>query len=234
MRTLIIALVGLTAIASPVAGFAAKERGRAADANAISKILMKMESPAEDMLDQLALKNMGKLKPLYKKMAADMVELNQLNESVGASNAQSRDIALLNSWFDLTSLEMKEMDDVPALEYAINQFSAQLIDAAKFQHDYEKNIDWMDYLGREIVLLNQPADSKPDNTLVRIRKKDLQVTWNNLKPLMAKTQKGVALIQRVDPIIHELMIEKRPDRLVVLAQQEQELVDKIEVFFHIN
>ncbi len=234
MRVLITALAGLAVITSPVAGFAAEGSARVADTNAVSKILMKMESPAEDMLDQLAAKNLVRLKPLYKTLAADMVELNQLNESVDASNAQSRDIALLNSWFDLTSLEMKEMDDVPALEYAINQFTAQLIDAEKFQHAYEKNIDWMDYLGREMVLLNQTADSKPDNALVRIRKNDLQATWNNLKPLMAKTRKGVALIQRVDPVIHGLMVEKRPDRLVVLAQQEQELVDRIEVFFHIN
>jgi hypothetical protein len=51
---------------------------------------------------------------------------------------------------------------------------------------------------------------------------------------LAKSPKGVAVIRQVDPVIHELMIEKRPDRLVVLGQQELELVDKIEVFFHID
>jgi UDP-N-acetyl-D-mannosaminuronate dehydrogenase len=234
MQFLMTALIGLAVIGLPTTSTAAAVIGHTTQVDMRSKILMKMESPAEDMLDKLAVKNMNTLKPSFKKLAADMVELNQLNVGTGLSSLQSKDIALLNSWFDLISLEMKEMDDVPALEYAINQFSGQLIVAVQFQHEYERNVDWMDYLGRDIALLNQPADSAPNAALVKIRKNDLQVTWDDLKPLMAKTHKGVALIRRVDPIIRELMIEKRPDRLVVLAQQEQELVDKIEVFFHLN
>jgi hypothetical protein len=190
-----------------------------------------MESPAEDMLDMISSKQVGKLKPLYKKLGLNMARLNQLNATC-ASSTQSKNIALQNSWFDLVSLEMKEMDDLPALAYAVNQFSGQLIMTTEFKHAYERNIAWMDYLGREIMWLSKRSGSAA--SLIRTRKTDLQKTWATIKPLLTKNKNGIAIIHQVDPVIHHLMIEKRPDRLIVLAQQEQELVDKIEVFFHLD
>lgn len=238
MRFLITGLILLLVPGLPTAGFAASlastspgRENSTSDLGALSNTLLSMESPAEDMLDMIAAKHITKLKPLYKKLGNHMAKLNQLNAGC-ASSAQSKNIALLNSWFDLISLEMKEMDDPPALAYAINQFSGQLIVTTEFKHAYEKNVDWMDYLGREIVLLSRRRDSSV--SLIRTRNTDLQKTWNSIKPLLKKNQQGVVLIRQVDPLIHQLMLESHPEKRILLAEQEQKWVDKIENFFHID
>jgi len=112
--------------------------------------LTAMESPAEDMLDAINSNDMRKLHSLYQKLN---ISMEKLNNQPSKSDIQDRKIAMLNSWFDLISLEMDEMDDFPALANAINQFSGQLIIATEFNHSYQKEIAWMDYLGRELLLL---------------------------------------------------------------------------------
>jgi hypothetical protein len=233
MRFLIPAIVSLVIVSLPGASYSAIVDSATTDIaiSLTSKTLMKMESLAEDMLDSIAAKNMKKLSQQFKEVTSVMDKLNQL-DAAAEPGMQSKNIALLNSWYDLITLEMKEMDDIPALAYVINQFSGQLIIAADFHHSYEKNVDWMDYLGREILLLNKYSN-KPE-TLVKTRKNDLEKTWISIKPLLAKSQQGLAVIEQVDPVIHNMMVEDRTDRLVALAELELELVDKIEVFFHID
>lgn len=205
------------------------------DENTITQTLIKMESPAEDMLDAMDAKDMNKLNQLYNKLNVTMFKLNQLTTTENIPAKQSREIALQNSWFYLISLEMKELDDFAALTYDINQFSGQLIIATRFKYDYDKNVAWMDYLGREILLLNKyPSDSGNHEILIKIRKIDLQKTWNKLKTLIAKRKNRSSLIHKVDPVIHSIMVESRPDKLVALSVKELDLVDNIEEYFHIN
>jgi len=191
--------------------------------------LVAMESPAEDMLDAIDSKNMGKMQSLYHTLSISMVELNH---SPAKDNIQDRKFAMLNSWFDLISLEMEEMDDFPALANAINQFSGQLIVATKFEHPYQKDIAWMDYLGRELLLLNKfPSKSTHHEALLTIRKAELNRTWETIKLLLNK-QDGRALIKKVEPTIQSILSESDPSKLAKLSTKELDLVDDIETFFH--
>jgi len=190
-----------------------------------------MESPAEDMLDAIDGKDMRKLHSLYHKLDISMEKLNNLPTK---NNIQDRQIAMLNSWFDLISLEMAEMDDFPALANAINQFSGQLIVATEFDHSYQKEIAWMDYLGREILLMNKyPSTSVHHEALLSVRKAELNETWDSLKFLLNE-QGGRTLVKKVGPTIQSMLEESDPDKLVILSTKELGLVDDIESFFHID
>jgi len=193
--------------------------------------LTAMESPAEDMLDAIDSKNTHKLHSLYHKLKISMEELNNLPTK---NNTQGRKLAMLNSWFDLISLEMDEMDDFPALANAINQFSGQLIIATEFDHSYQKEIAWMDYLGRELWLLNKhPTKSPHHEALLSVRKAELNETWESIKFLLNK-QGGRTLVKKVDPTIQLILEESDPDKLVILSMRELDLVDNIESFFHLD
>mgnify|MGYP000510049567 CR=1 FL=1 len=91
--------------------------------SAITKILLNMESSAEDMLEAIDNKDMHKLNGLYLELAASMTRMNDVSASAHIGDDQRRAFGLQNSWFDLISLELNEMDDFPALANAINQFS---------------------------------------------------------------------------------------------------------------
>jgi len=197
----------------------------------IMPVLTSMESPAEDMLDAIDSHNMHQLKSLYHKLGMSMEKINMLPTR---DNTQDRQIAMLNSWFDLISLEMSEADDFPALANAINQFSGQLIIATEFDHTYQKDIAWMDYLGRELLLLNKfPTESEHHQALIKVRKTELNITWESIKYLLNE-QGGRSLAKRIDPTIQSMLEESNADKLVILSNKELDLVDEIESFFHID
>jgi len=196
---------------------------------------MMMESPAEDMLEAIDIKEIGKLNKLYHELDVDMAAVNRIIQTGSADDAQRREVGLLNSWFDQIALELDEMDDLPALANAINQFSAQLIVTTGVEHGYRENIAWMDYLGREFLLLNnQPSGSPHHTALLSARKADLQATWFSVKAAIGTDAAGVTLIERVDPVIRGLISESRQDKLVTLAKKQLDLVDDIEAYFHMD
>ncbi|WP_018293646.1 hypothetical protein [Mariprofundus ferrooxydans] len=205
------------------------------DKSQLSQLLINMESPAEDMIEAIDIKKIQKLNKLYHELDADMKTLNRIIETDHADDEQRHEIGLLNSWFDQITLELNEMDDLPALANAINQFSGQLILTTRFEHGYRKNIAWMDYLGREFLLLNKQASHSPNHqALLSARRADLQATWRSVKTAIGTDAGGVALVQQVDPVIDGLMTESRQDKLVMLAAKELDLVDDIEAWFHID
>jgi len=197
----------------------------------VRRALMSMGSPAEDMLDAIDSKDTHQLKSLYHKLKIGMEKTNNLPTK---NNTQDKQVAMLNSWFELISLEMKEADDFPALANAINQFSGQLIITTKFDYAYQKDIAWMDYLGRELLLLNKyPSKSLDHEALLRVRKTELNKTWESIK-FQLNEQGGRTLVKKVDPAIQSMLEESDPGKLVALSMKELDLVDDIESFFHID
>jgi len=202
----------------------------------LSKIFVSLESHSEDMLDAIDIKDTKQLNKLYEQLKNEMKALNQINMKQHAFNMlnefQTKALALENSWFSLISLEMKEKDDLPALANAINQFSGELIILTNFKKNYKKDVAWMDYLGREIMLLNK---NYPNSTqeLVTIRKIDLQKTWGRISMSLQKDKKNSALIPKTDLLISDIVKSKNAAELVSLAKKELEIVDDIEKAFNI-
>jgi len=197
-----------------------------------TQLLLMMESPAEDMLDAIDSKDLPRLHALYQQLVSSMGQLNMFPIT---NNVLGRNIAMQNSWFDQISLEMEEMDDFPALANAINQFSGQLVIATDFEQGYQKDIAWMDYLGRELLLLNKsPSESAHHNALIKVRKAELNTTWESIKLLLDSKKGGVELVKKVDPTMQSLLEASDTGMLVSLSMRELDLVDDIESFFHID
>lgn len=198
-----------------------------------SSALKAMESPAEDMFDAVLEKDMQHLDRLFKQLGASMAMLN--HSPAQPDDEQQRNIAMLNSWYDLVALEMQEMDDFSALASAINQFTAQMIISMPVGHAYEKNVAWMDYLGREILLLNQyPSVAVNHAALLRTRADNLFRCWQEIRSMMIATPAGAGLVAKVDPVIYGLMTESSTVKLIALARLELTSVDQIEQFFHMD
>jgi len=201
----------------------------------INQQLIQMESPAEDMLDEIDNKDTYKLKQQFTRIYKSMSELNRINRQRNSADELSRKIALQNSWFNLVSVEIAEMDDLPALASVINQFSGQLIVTTQFEHEYGKKIAWMDYLGRELLILNKyPSTIINNEALIKTRKADLHTTWQNIKTIISGKNDGAELIHKVDPVIQAIMIETKSGKLIALSEKELDLVDNIEEYFHIE
>jgi len=198
------------------------------------QLLTDMESPAEDMLDAIAHANRPLLKHLYTQLSQQIDQLNQRDITHDTNPLQSMNIIMQNAWFDLISVEIQEMDDMPALSNAINQFSGQLIITTSFQQPEARTIAWMDYLGRALLQLSEhPSASPLQERMLESRRVALQSAWDSIKHVMQRDADGLTLIQQVDPVIQALMVEKDAHHRVILANQELDWVDRIEAYFHI-
>ncbi len=231
MKFLNLALTYISMISLSGSSFAALAEKDQTEA-ILSRILIKMESPAEDMLEEIYNKNTENLDQLFNKLRTSMIELNQYNGSKTISDTQSKNVALKTAWFNLISTEIRKGDNFPALAYAINQFAGQLIITTEFKHGYDKNIAWMDYLGRELVLLIKHPNLNKNKDLIDNRKKWLQRTWDSLNVLISKTHDGFLLTQRVDLVINNIMLESQADKIISLSEAELESVDDIEKYFY--
>jgi len=202
----------------------------------IGKIFVNMESHSEDMLDAIAAKNMKQLNNLYSHVKEEMKALNQDNEGQIGFNLltekQTKSLAMENAWFSLIALEMKEKDDLPALANAVNQFSGELIILTNYKKNYRTDVAWLDYLGREIMLLNQNYPN--EQGLISIRKNDLQKTWRRIRKDLRNNKKNHALISKTDLLISNIMKSSNSNELVKLAKQELDIVDEIEKEFNIG
>ncbi len=80
-------------------------------ADMATKLLHQMESPAEDMLDAIVAKDFKKINKLFLELKQKMQELNQLNKKQQnfsiLTEAQTKELAIENSWFSLITLELK-------------------------------------------------------------------------------------------------------------------------------
>lgn len=208
--------------------------GRANHMNSLNQTLMQMESPAEDMIDAVQSRDIKKLKNLYMELKQKMKTLNKLSEKQSKFNPENKDqlmnLAMENAWFHQIAIEMKEMDDLPALSNAVNQFSGELIIMTSFRYAYEKDVAWMDYLGREILLLNRDEKKSVISNvdLTDIRKKELKITWDKVKKVLFENENNKSLIAKVDHLINRITVATDSPELVSMAQKELDLVDNIE------
>jgi len=119
------------------------------------------------------------------------------------------------------------MDDLPALSYAVNQFSGELVIMTPFEHLYQKDTAWMYYLGSDLLLLSKnEKNANPD--LITIRKTELQKTWMRVRMTLMKNKQNKSLVVKIDDLINHLMQETDNKKLGSMAQKELELVDEIE------
>ncbi len=214
-----------------ILGFTAALHAQNKSADMAAKLLHQMESPAEDMLDAIVAKDFKKINKLFLELKQKMQELNQLNKKQQnfsiLTEAQTKELAIENSWFSLITLELKEMDDLPALSYAVNQFSGELVIMTPFEHLYQKDTAWMDYLGSDLLLLSKnEKNANPD--LITIRKTELQKTWMRVRMTLMKNKQNKSLVMKIDDLINHLMQETDNKKLGSMAQKELELVDEIE------
>jgi hypothetical protein len=137
-----------------------------------------------------------------------------------------------NAWFGLISLEMKEEDDFPAMANAVNQFTGELIILTNYKKNYRTDVAWLDYLGREILLLNKNYPS--EQRLISIRKNDLQRTWKRTRSVLQNNSKNIALISKTNRLISNILKSNNSKKLVKLAQKELDVVDEIEKALNIG
>jgi len=201
----------------------------AASENAIGvrAALLTIEDNAENMVDTALAQDVGNSQVLFQSIQKNMDQLHQSMAKSPFNERKSRELLMSYSWLRVISVDVKQHAWVGAA-IAANQLSASMIRFINYSTLLQRDIAWMDYLTRELILLNM--ESASENTqLLKVRLSDMLETWKRIRrSLIESSFRNKPLVIQVNAMIHTLETSKDSDVTITTAKQLLNFVDKIE------
>jgi len=193
----------------------------------ISSILVSIEANAEDIVDAALNNNAPATQKLYQKIHHELMQLQKYMGKLPFDERRSRELLMTYSWMRIIAIDIKQSAWV-GTAIAANQLSASMIRFTNYPTLRQRDTAWMDYLGRELLLLNM-EDSKANAQLLDARRADLVETWSRIKiALISKDFRNKPLVLQGDNLIHQLRDHHTPAPTITTAKKLLDFVDKIE------
>jgi len=201
----------------------------AASENAIGvrSALLTIEDNAENMVDIALAQDVVSSQVLFKSIQKNMDQLHQSMAKAPFNERKSRELLMSYSWLRVIAVDVKQHAWIGAA-IAANQLSASMIRFINYPTLQQRDTAWMDYLTRELILLNMEAPSE-NTQLLKVRLSDMLETWKRIrKSLIENSFRNKTLIIQINTIIHTLETSKGSDITITTAKQLLNFVDKIE------
>ncbi|HXH65100.1 MAG TPA: hypothetical protein VNH42_06310 [Mariprofundaceae bacterium] len=115
---------------------------------------------------------------------------------------KERELATMHLWLREMGIAIDNRSGIGGA-IAANQLTASLIRYQDFPDTVKSSIAWLDYLGREIVLLNMEGPRR-NASLLEFQRNDLQVTWHTLRRLLLRDMRNKPVTLRVDDVVEHL------------------------------
>jgi len=202
-----------------------------ASANEASKeiktMLSSMERDAENIVDTALAKDAAGSRKLYKKIQQRMDQLHHSLAGKPFDERRSRELLMAYSWMRVIAMDIKQQAWVGAA-IAANQLTASTIRFTHYPTLLQRDTAWMDYLARELLLLNMEAASA-NAQLLNARRANIVETWARIKKtLIRKSFRNKPLVFRGDNLIHLLQKNHSAETTMTTARKLLDFVDKIE------
>ncbi len=189
--------------------------------------LANMEDDAEDMVDAALAKDAVSSQKLYKKIQHNIDQLHHGLAGHAFDERRSRELLMAYSWIRVITIDLKQSAWV-GTAIAANQLSASIIRFTNYPTLRQRDIAWMDYLGRELLLLNM-EDAGANNQLLVARHADLVETWLRIrKALLTSDFRNKSLVLQGDKLIRTLQGDQQPQHTIEIAGKLLDFVDKVE------
>jgi len=193
---------------------------------AISSILVSMEGNAEDIVDAALTRSTPATQELYRKIRNELRQLHNHMDRLPFNERRSRELVIAYSWLRVIAIDLKQHAWV-GTAIAANQLSASIIRITNYPTLKERDIAWLDYLGRELLLLST-EDPKANAELLNVRRADLANTWQRVSKDLIKNFRNKTLVMRGDRLVSEIKKEHEPAQTIKLSSQLLDFVDRVE------
>jgi len=196
------------------------------DSPSINKTLASIESSSENMVDAILLKDMPHAQKSYAEIKSNIDVLHTWLDSHPFDERRSREVIMAYSWLRVISVDLKQQAWVGAA-IASNQLNASMIRFMQYPNADQRDIAWLDYLGREVLLLNmENADENAELLMVRLA--DLMNTWSRIKLVLIKDFRNKPLLIKGDELIRRLNHSKSPMQYIDESNNLLSFIKKIE------
>lgn len=218
MRSMLILFLGFLAFTSPAIA--------SANPHSQARIVSRMEEQAEALVGTLLKEDEAGSRRHYKLLQSNLNHLHALLEHKHFNERSTRELFTAYAWMRLISIDLSEHTWIGAAIDA-NQMRGETIRFTDFSNLTLRDVAWMDYLSREVMLLAM-EDMQGNRQMIELRRSDLHDTWERVREDMIKNFSNKPLVLRGDHLMDGLQKTTGRKQLISLARQELGFVDDIE------
>ena len=196
-----------------------------------AKILYEMEAETKEMVDVLLAKDQVKSLTLYKSLSSNLRQLGNRAVQQPFNEHLSRERVMVYSWMRLIAIDLKHSNWVGAA-IAANQINGEIIRFTDFANLTLRDLAWMEYLGREVLLLTMD-DPVVNEEMIDFREQNLNAIWQRVRgALMKKDFRNKTLVMKGDRLMQGLTEKKKANVIIRLAKDELRFILSIEKNAH--
>ena len=162
----------------------------------------RIEAMAESVIDQFLHNDFKAAHHMLGVMRHAFDDLHRRASRKPYNERKERELATMHLWMRQMSIAIRNHSGIGGA-IAANQLTASLIRYQDFPDTIKSSVAWLDYLSRDIVLLNM-EDPQRNASLLEFRRNDLEVTWHTLRQLLLKDMRNKAVSLRVDSVVDHL------------------------------
>lgn len=164
--------------------------------------MARIETMAESVIDQFLHNDFKAAHHMLGVMRHAFDDLHRRASRKPYNERKERELASMHLWMRQMSIAIRNRSGIGGA-IAANQLTASLIRYQDFPDAIKSSIAWLDYLSRDIVLLNMESPQQ-NASLLEFRRNDLEVTWHTLRQLLLKDMRNKAVSLRVDAVVDHL------------------------------
>ena len=164
--------------------------------------LVRIETMAESVIDQFLHNDFKAVNHTLGRMRRAFDDLHRRASRRPYNERKERELATMHLWMRQMTIAIRNRSGIGGA-IAANQLTASLIRYQDFPDAVKSSIAWLDYLSRDIVLLNMESPQQ-NASLLEFRRNDLEVTWHTLRALLLKDMRNKAVSLRVDAVVDDL------------------------------
>ncbi|MDQ6967648.1 MAG: hypothetical protein Q9M14_03070 [Mariprofundaceae bacterium] len=169
------------------------------DTSAQIKAFNELEIHADAIVNTLLAKDLQHSRQHYNQLLKQIKKISALNSTGPYHEQLSRQLMMAYSWLRIINNEVTRKSWVEAAIGA-NQLRGMLIQASHYPTLIQRDLKWLDYLGKEIELLSM-EDPKSNADLLMLRKATMENTWHRVRKELIKNFKNKPIVIQGDALI---------------------------------
>jgi len=188
-------------------------------------IFSSMEIHVEGIIHAALAHDAKALQKINEKIERDIAKLHEDLQGQDFNERRSRELLMAYSWTRIISIDIRQKAWVGAA-IAANQLSASMFRFTNYPSLQQRDIAWMNYLSRELLLLNM-ENPKLNAELLNIRRADLNSTWQRMSGDLIKDFRNKPRVIEGNHLMLELGAAHKPSQVISLARKMLVFVNKI-------
>ena len=190
------------------------------------KALNQMEVEAKTIVETLLTKNTETSRQHYNQLTLLIHQLQNSAREKQYNEKLSRELMMAYSWLRIIDIEAARQAWVEAAIGA-NQLTGMNIQASNFPTMMERDLEWLDYLGRDIQLLMM-EDPHSNADLLKFRKADMSNTWERVSAALIENFKNKPLVLQGKALESDIIASTKPDEIIAKSEQWLTFIRSIE------